>query len=109
MAATRSRGGDRRGSSRGQSVLRERLRAGCLDRDNLLVTVHVELTGLARTLVGRHLEIEWLPFRTHWITERAQSNESAARRHQAVADKATGWREHRRLRVAIAVYLAEIE
>jgi len=80
-----------------------------LDRDDLLKAVDVELRRLTRPVVGRDLHVEVLPLRADRIAERAESDETAARRDEAVADKAAGRREHRRLRVPVAVHLAEVQ
>ncbi len=83
--------------------------ASRLDGDDLLEAVHVEARCLARPLVGRHLDVEVLPLRPDGVTEGAQPHEPAARRDEAVPDEAAGRCEHRGLRVAEAVHLAEVE
>src|SRR5438309_2051575 len=45
------------------------------DRHDLLEPVDVELRRLTRTIVGRDLYIELLPFRSDWISERAKPDE----------------------------------
>src|SRR5947208_4498612 len=80
-----------------------------LDGDNLLEAVDIELRRLTRPVICCDLDIELLPLRADRIAEGAEPDEAAARRHEAVADKTAGRREHGRLRVPVAVHLTQIQ
>ncbi len=83
--------------------------AARLDRDDLLEAVDVELRRLPGTVVRRDVHLELLPLLAGRVAEAAEPYEAAARRDEAVADKASGRREHRRLRVAVTADLAAVE
>ena len=80
-----------------------------LHRHDLLGAIDVELRRGARPLVGRHLDVEILPLGAVGVAEASQADQPAARRHEGALHEAARRREHRRLRVAVAVRLADLD